>query len=186
MNKMIKLNKVTKEQVAEALRVLLEKQVEIANRPNKPYDPSENDWIKEMDARERGEEPFQHVTQQRWNFYKAEVGNPFDMRDEIIDVCKNPPQPEIEEVVVRVKQDEFLETEIHVGTKSKYSRYDYFQVVEYEDGAINIYLRDMGYDLFNMEDGGLTENFMAALKPLETDDQYFEWVNNSNISINNN
>ena len=46
MNKMIKLNKVTKEQVAEALRVLLEKQVEIANRPNKPYDPSENDLDK--------------------------------------------------------------------------------------------------------------------------------------------
>jgi hypothetical protein len=27
-------------------------------------------------------------------FIIAEVGNPFDMRDEIIDVCKNPPEPE--------------------------------------------------------------------------------------------
>ena len=103
-----KLNKITKEQVSKPLIEMLQEQVRMNNLPNKPYDPSENDWIKEMDARNRGEEPFQYVTQQRWNFYKAEVGNPFEMRDEIIENCKNPPKPMIEELVIKEKEDKII------------------------------------------------------------------------------
>lgn len=82
---MIKLNKITKEQVAKPLIEMLQEQVRINNLPSKPYDPADNDWIREMDARNRGEEPFQHVDKSRWNFYNREVGNPFNMRDEIIE-----------------------------------------------------------------------------------------------------
>ena len=41
MNKMIKLNKITKEQVAKPLIEMLQEQVRINNLPSKPYDPAE-------------------------------------------------------------------------------------------------------------------------------------------------
>ena len=184
MNKMTKLNKITKEQVSKPLIEMLQEQVRINNLPEKPYDPADNDWIKEMDARNRGEEPFQHVDKSRWNFYNREVGNPFNMRDEIIENCKNPPEPMIEELVVREKEDKII-----VGIKNEYTSYSYFvisdTVSENGHNIINVRLADLGYDLYNLDSGDLDmiEKFENLLKVVETENQYFEPRDSANYQI---
>ena len=50
---------------------------------------------------------------------------------------------------------------------------------------MNIYLSDLGYDLYNIDTGHykFINKFDETLKVLENDEQYFEWVDNSNTNI---
>tara|TARA_Y100000114_G_scaffold30588_1_gene26186 strand:- start:3458 stop:4072 length:615 start_codon:yes stop_codon:yes gene_type:complete len=198
--KMTKLNKITKQQVADRLIKLLEKQVEQNNKPVEAIPASESNWIKELDARERGEEPYQHISSQTWNFVKREIGNPLKMRDEIVEWSENPIQPDHQSVTTFERNDK-----IYIGITEDKSTIDKFsgekevtsrwyhgyfvvsddRLEEDNQKAINVYLTDIGYDIYSNEIGNPHSHnrFMQTLQPLETPDQYFEWSNGSNTSI---
>jgi len=181
---MKKLNKITKKQVADRLVAMLQKQVDNNNQAQKPIPASESNWIKELDARERGEAPFQHISKKTWNLFKDEVGNPLEMRNEFIEWAENPVAPDYEEVVIKNKNGE-----IHIGIQSGKYYYGYFEVsdivTKHKNNAINIYLSDLGYDLYNIDTGHykFINKFDETLKVLENDEQYFEWADNSNTNI---
>ena len=195
---MTKLNKITKQQVADRLIQLLEKQVKQNNKPVEAIPASESDWIKELDARERGEEPFQHIPQQTWNFFKQEIGNPLEMRDQFIEWSENPIQPDHHAVTTFERNDKIYigitETKLTPTDKLSGEKealyYGYFVVSndrlkEGYQKAINVHLVGSGYDVYNMEYGNPDshDRLMQTLQVLETPDQYFEWENNSNTSI---